>query len=86
MRGLIAFAAVMLAAVGWHHYRALEIEAALQQLQELLMQTLVARWRDADNIEHVVTTPREEGETAAEQAARHKEAVDAYKELFPPAK
>ena len=84
MRWLTALVAVTLAAVGWTEYRAAQFEAEVKAIKELFMQTLVSRWKDADNIEHIVTTPPNEGETAAQHAARHKESVDALKELFPP--
>lgn len=54
------------------------------------VQVARSEWVDADGIKQIVLTPRrveDDGsdEPAAEWAARHKEAVDAMKEAFPPA-
>lgn len=47
-------------------------------------QTHRTAWTDQEGLEHEVVTPKRDGETATEHAARHKEAVDALKALFPP--
>jgi hypothetical protein len=49
------------------------------------MQTLVTRWRNAKGVEHSVNTPRQEGESAEEHAARHAAAVAALQAIYPPA-
>lgn len=85
MRWLTALVAVTLAAVGWTEYRAAQFEAELKAIKELFMQTLTASWRDASGVAHVVTTPRNDGESAEDHAKRHKESVDALKALYPPA-
>jgi hypothetical protein len=48
-------------------------------------ETYVTTWKDAEGLQHTVNTPREDEETKEAWAARHKESVDALKELFPPA-
>lgn len=81
---ILAATVVLITYTSWRVYalaeRVLDIERRLN------MQTMIASWKDAQGITHEVRTERLEGETLAEQAARHSEAVAALKALFPPAK
>jgi len=85
-------ALALLAALGaWFALRDFshEVAALAEQvstsIREARVMTMVSTWKDADGIEHVVNTPREDGQSADDQAAAHKEGVDALKALFPPA-
>lgn len=75
----------MLAAVGWAQYRVRDIQAKVEQIKELLMQSITTEWTTAKGVKHSVTTPRAEGESRAEWLARHNEAVAEAQAIFPPA-
>lgn len=78
-----ALAALLVGCV-WMVYRVETTAQEVLRIKEQIMQTMVTRWRDADGVEHSVSTPREPNESAEAQAARHKEAVKALQALFPP--
>jgi hypothetical protein len=50
---------------------------------ETQMQTTTTTWT-SDGMTHTVSTPRNDGETVTAWVARHKEAVDALKAIYPP--
>lgn len=77
--------AALLVGCLWMVYRVETTAQEVLRIKELLMDTLVARWRDADNIEHEVITPPRDGETAEAHVARHAEKVKLLKAQFPPA-
>lgn len=85
MRWVAAFAVAAVVAVAWTQYRVLAVAETIAQLKDALMQTLTARWKEADGTEHVVVTPREPGEAADAHMARHVESVKLGKAAFPPA-
>lgn len=62
-----------------------ELSSRVEQLRDTTMETLTATWVDADGVTHTVDTPRRPEERLADWIARHKETVDALKEVFPPA-
>jgi hypothetical protein len=87
MRALTVAAVAAVGLVAWSAWR---IEATATRVREFAeeldqMQTLVTRWRDAKGVEHTVNTPRQEGESADEHAARHAAAVAALQAIYPPA-
>lgn len=47
--------------------------------------TLTSTWKDASNITHTVSTPREDGWTREKWIEEHKATVQALKAEFPPA-
>lgn len=85
MRWLGVAFVVALAAMGWAHYRVQRIQGHIEQIKELLMQSITTEWTDAKGVKHTVTTPRNEGESRAEWLARHNEAVADAQAIFPPA-
>jgi hypothetical protein len=85
-----ALTVAVVAAVGLVAWSAWRIEVTATRVREFAeeldqMQTLVTRWRDAKGVEHSVNTPRQEGESAEEHAARHAAAVAALQAIYPPA-
>jgi hypothetical protein len=82
--------AVLVAAMGMLAWTAWRVETTVNEVHEYIkeldqMQTYVTNWRDAKGVPHSVTTPRQQGETAAAHAARHQESVEALQALYPPA-
>ena len=77
--------AALLVVSAWMVYRVETTAQEVLRIKEQIMQTMVTRWRDAENVEHSVSTPRQPNESAEAQAARHDEAVKALKALYPPA-
>jgi hypothetical protein len=80
----------VVAAVGLVAWSAWRIEVTATRVREFAeeldqMQTYVTNWRDAKGVPHSVTTPRQQGETAAAHAARHQESVEALQAIYPPA-
>lgn len=61
-----------------------DLRSALQDHEERKMATLETTWTDATGLTHTVTTQQAEGETDAQHAARHHDAVEALKALYPP--
>ena len=59
------------------------IERLLFQMEHSGM-TLETTWDSSGPLHHKVTTPRKEGETDEQHAARHQSAVAALKALYPP--
>ncbi len=78
-------------AVGLVAWSAWRIEATVTRVREFaeeldqMQQVYVTNWRDAKGVPHSVTTPRQQGETAAAHASRHQESVEALQALYPPA-
>jgi hypothetical protein len=77
-------AAVLFSIFGVCAWQIADLHTEMKHIKEMLMQTMVTTWRDAKGRSHTVSTPRLEGETAAQQAARHAEAVAALEAQFPP--
>lgn len=65
--------------------RILATDGPLEIRLNRAMTTLTSSWKDKDNITHEVETERNPGESAEDHSGRHKTAVEALKDLFPPA-
>ncbi len=59
-------------------------ETLIEQRLETAMQSVTTTWTDAQGVTHSVTTVRQEGETDQQLAARHRAAVEALQQVFPP--
>lgn len=79
-------AGIALLYLGWIQWRLVEVSSQVSILEERLMQTLVARWTDADGVEHTVNTPPLDGETPEAHVERHVKIVKLMKDAFPPAR
>ncbi len=85
LRTVLIFAIVSLALVvtGANYTKHQDVLHHLEQAQEEdQMQTLETTWV-SDALTMTIKTPRKEGEASAEWMARHKEALDAAKVVFP---
>lgn len=83
--GLFTVISVALLVTGANYAKHQDVLRHLQEREiEAHMQSFKATWKDADGLEHCVTTPRNEGEELPLWADRHREAVDALKAVFPP--
>ena len=87
MRWLAGIAAgtlvVFCGMLGYTGYRVTRLEQTIERIFGDETMTLTTTWKSG-NMTHTVTTPREGDETAAAHSARHKEAVEALKALYPP--
>lgn len=77
-------AASVIALMTWNTTKQLH-SLVLYRLEMKQMQVHETSWRDANNLTHTVRTEREDGESDADFAARHRDAVEALKDLYPPA-
>lgn len=86
LRNVLLFTIVSLALVvtGANFSKHQDVLTSIEQQQEEeQMQKTATTWV-SEGLTHTLTTPRLEGEEIAAWAARHKEAVDAFKAQFPP--
>lgn len=89
---LVGLAALVIAAtsIATSYVAQRKLDAVAETLSTLgaerssLVDPLETTWTDAAGRQHTVTTEWQKGETAAQQAARHAERVEALEAIFPP--
>lgn len=82
-RAILVLLVATVAMLGYVAHEVADLGVRINYVLEAEMQTLTNTWQSGGDAV-TVTTTRQANETAAAFAARHKEAVDAAKEIYPP--